>query len=303
MYTINEITIAGNSYLELADAQGVSKAQICLNQGGRLSDFVFEQTQILAPLTAHSYADHFASAILFPFANRIKNGAYSFNHVNYQLACNESAKNNAIHGLVHDKTFSCMQQEVSISHAAVTLLYTDGGLQEGFPFTYMIQLVYTLNEKGLQLAIQIENTNTKPFPFTIGWHPYFLSVSLENSTIHFNSAVTYKTDEQQIITDTVSFNEKMPWSLRGLQLDDCFVLDTNTIDFHTPVYDLTIKSAASQNFLQLYTPLKPNVIAIEPMTGTIDSFNNGIGLQILAAGAVFNLQWEVYIQTVNNLVS
>lgn len=300
MYTIKEITNAGNSYLELENTTGVSKAQICLNQGGRLSDFIFNHIQILAPLTAQTYAVHYASSILFPFANRIKNGAFTFNDVNYQLACNEVEKNNALHGLVYNKIFSCEHQEVSASHAAVTLSYTGNGLQQGFPFKYRIKLNYTLNNQGLQLAVQIDNVDTQPFPFTVGWHPYFLSESLENSSINFDSVVTYKTDEQQIITDTIPWNQEMPWLLNEKQLDDCYALRTHVIDFYTPAYKLSMISSAPKNFLQLYTPQQPNVIAIEPMTGITDCFNNGIGLQILHPKDTFRVQWDVSIQPVMN---
>jgi len=51
--------------------------------------------------------------------------------------------------------------------------------------------------------------------------------------------------------------------------------------FSTPEYDFNISSTSKENFLQLYTPVQPNVIAIEPMTGAADNFNNKTGLQTL----------------------
>lgn len=303
LYTINEISIGAHIYLELVNPKGTSKAQICLTQGARLSDLMFEDTHILAGLNTNDYAVHYASAVLFPFANRIKNGAYIFNDVVYQLPCNELSKNNAIHGLVYNKTFTVKSKEMATTHAAVTIVYEDTGLHQGFPFKFQMALTYTLHDHGLGFTIEVVNNDYKTFPFTLGWHPYFKSESLANSHVHFNSRTRYKTDEQQIITDTMAFHEKMPWSLKGQHLDDGFELQSDTIVFSTPRYILTLKSSLPHNFLQLYTPPQPDVIAIEPMTGATDSYNNNIGLQTLAPDTSFCVQWDLSIQLVINQIS
>ena len=95
MYTLKEIENDGLQYLELMSSDNKSKVKICLNQGGRLSDFVFENIQILADLDASTYKDNYASAVLFPFANRIKDGEYTFKDSKYKLDCNEEDKNNS----------------------------------------------------------------------------------------------------------------------------------------------------------------------------------------------------------------
>jgi hypothetical protein len=47
LYTLKEIETDELYYLELASSNGESTAQICLNQVGRLSNFSFENTQII----------------------------------------------------------------------------------------------------------------------------------------------------------------------------------------------------------------------------------------------------------------
>ena len=68
-------------------------------------------------------------------------------------------------------------------------------------------------------------------------------------------------------------------------------------DFSTPEYDFNISSTSKENFLQLYTPVQPNVIAIEPMTGAADNFNNKIGLQILQPNDTYLVEWIMAIET------
>ena len=299
MYTIEKLEKQDLHYLELTSYDGASKAQISLNQGGRLSHLVFEGIQVLADFDASTYENNYASSIQFPFVNRIKDGKYTFNNSKYKLNCNEVDKNNALHGLVYNKTFVCTKKALTLHYASVTLQYKDNGKHQGFPFKFNIELTYTLNKKGIILSVNIANKDKKTFPFSVGWHPYFYSKNLVNSTLSFSSNKKYVFDNQQIISGTTDLNIEMPFQLKAVTLDDCYPLKTNEIDFSTPEYSFNIGSTSKENFLQLYTPEVHNVIAIEPMTGAADNFNNKIGLQTLQPNETYNMKWLIAIETIN----
>jgi len=302
LYSLDELKIQGLNYLELTSSDGASIAQISLNQGGRLSNLVFEDIQVLADLEASTYENNYASSILFPFVNRIKDGKYTFDNSKYQLSCNEGDKNNALHGLVYNKTFVCTKKVLTLNYASVTLQYKDNGKHLGFPFKFNIDLTYTLNEKGIILSVKIANKDKKNFPFSIGWHPYFYSKNLDNSTLNFSSNKKYVFDNQQIISGTTDLNIEMPFQLKAVTLDDCYQLKTNEIYFSTPEYRFNIESTSKENFLQLYTPEVRNVIAIEPMTGAADNFNNEIGLQTLQPNETYNMKWLISVDTRNSKI-
>ena len=297
MYTLKEIETNELYYLELVSSNGESTAQICLNQGGRLSDFSFENTQIVKEFDSSTYKDNYASAILFPFANRIKDGEYTFKDSKHKLNCNETDINNAIHGLVYNKTFVLIKKKLTSDFASVSLQYKNYGKVKGFPFKFHIELTYILSKNGITLAIKVKNKDKKTFPFSIGWHPYFYSTNLNKSTINFKSDKKYVFDNQQIISGTTALNLQMPFKLKDVKLDDGYPLETNEIDFSTPEYDFNISSTSKENFLQLYTPVQPNVIAIEPMTGAADNFNNKIGLQTLQPDDTYLVKWNMAIET------
>ena len=303
LYTLKEIETQGLHYIELTSSDGTSKAQISLNQGGRLSNLVFEDTQVLADFDASTYENNYASSILFPFVNRIKDGKYKFNNSKYTLNCNEVDKNNALHGLVYNKTFACTKKALTLNDASVTLQYKDFGKHQGFPFKFNIELIYTLNKKGIIVSVNIINKDEKPFPFSLGWHPYFYSKNLYNSTLSFRSNKKYVFDNQQIISGTTNLNIEMPFQLKAVTLDDCYLLKTNKIDFLTPEYSFKIASTSKENFLQLYTPEVYNVIAIEPMTGAGNNFNNKIGLQTLQPNETYNMKWLLAIETRNSKIN
>jgi len=297
LYTLKEIETNELYYLELVSSNGESTAQICLNQGGRLSNFSFENTQIIKEFDSSTYKDNYASAILFPFANRIKDGEYTFKDSKHKLNCNETDKNNAIHGLVYNKTFVLIKKKLTSDFASVSLQYKNYGKDKGFPFKFHIELTYTLSKNGITLAIKVKNKDKKTFPFSIGWHPYFYSTNLNKSTINFKSDKKYVFDNQQIISGTTALNLQMPFKLKDVKLDDGYPLETNEIDFSTPEYDFNISSTSKENFLQLYTPVQPNVIAIEPMTGAADNFNNKTGLQTLQPNDTYLVKWNMAIET------
>ena len=302
MYTLKELKRQGLNYLELTSSDGASKAQISLNQGGRLSNLIFEDIQVLADFDASTYENNYASSILFPFVNRIKDGEYTFNNSKHKLNCNEVDKNNALHGLVYNKTFVCTKKVLTLNYATVTLEYNDYGKHLGFPFKFNIELTYTLNQKGIILSVKIANKDKKNFPFSIGWHPYFHSKSLDNSALNFSSNIKYVFDDQKIISGTTDVNIEMPFLLKAVTLDDCYRLKTNKINFSTPEYSCNIESTSKNNFLQLYTPEVHNVIAIEPMTGAADNFNNKIGLQTLQPNECYNMKWLIAIKTRNSKI-
>lgn len=297
MYKITEIEAQELQYLELESANSESKAHICLDQGGRLSNLIFENIKIFADYDASSYKENYASSILFPFANRIKDGEYTFNDLKYKLDCNEIDKNNALHGLVYNKIFTCIDKTCTSDYASVTLIYKDDGGCVGFPFKFNIELIYTLNKTGLNLSIKVVNEDKNTFPFTLGWHPYFNSTDLENSSINFKCNSKYLFDNQQNISGTTNLDVEMPFQLKDVNLDDGYPLESDLVEFLTPDYKCIITATSKEHFLQLYTPDQPNVIAIEPMTGAANNFNNNIGLQILKPNDTYNVEWNLAIET------
>ena len=297
MYTIEKLEKQDLHYLELTSSDGASKAQISLNQGGRLSHLVFEGIQVLADFDASTYENNYASSIQFPFVNRIKDGKYTFNNSKYKLNCNEVDKNNALHGLVYNKTFVCTKKALTLHYASVTLQYKDNGKHQGFPFKFNIELTYTLNKKGIILSDNIANKDNYSFPFSIGWHPYFYSKNLDNSALNFKSDTKYVYDKQQIISGTTELDIEMPFQLKGVKLDTGYPLKTNEIQFSTPKYNMNIRSTSKDNIG--FTPDRQNVVAIEPMTGATDNFNNKIGLQTLQPNETYHIKWSIAIEPCN----
>lgn len=284
--------------LNILEIEGSNKSlygKIYLNDGASLQELTLNGHNLIQDLAPLGYDTTYASAILFPFANRVNNGKYSFDRKDFQLETNQKEENNALHGLIYNKTFAIIDKNTSEDSASVTFEYIENNKSIGFPFTYSIQLKYTFTKSILSIDVTVKNTDSTPFPFTLGWHPYFISKNLYESSLKFNATQQVEIGDRNITTGIKNISPIETFQIKGQQLDDCWVLKSNQVKFETPEYEFTIWSSAENNFLQAYTPPKENAIAIEPTTGVSDSFNNKIGLQTLNPNTTYNITWKLNI--------
>ena len=295
MYKIKEVRNNSKEItcIEIENPKKSSYAKIYLKLGASLQELKLKGQTVIEDLHPLTYNNTYTSSILFPFANRIKDGAYSFDGNSFKFEINEKGNNNALHGLVFNKTFQIIAQETSEDFASVKLLYIEENESLGFPYTYSIQVEYTLKVDALDINVLVTNTDTKTFPFTIGWHPYFSCSDLFKSTVNFDSNKQITFDERGITNGSMDINNESGFEVKDKQLDDCFILNSGKTQFNTPDYSLLINASSKENFLQIYTPLRTNTIAIEPTTGVSDSFNNKIGLQTLKPNETYNVTWNV----------
>ena len=276
----------------LSDAKGESYVIIDLDHGARVRDYTCKKISIISGLDDSVYNEGYESAILFPFANRIEKGKYVYKNKTFQLVCNEVQNHNAIHGLVHDKPFEIINTSIFKESSSIELSYTERTGQDGFPFQYTLTLRYELSSDALSLTLKVKNEDEHAFPYTMGWHPYFNSSNLAQSQLLFSAHKEFVNNEMGIPITSIEFTRNMPFKLDQIELDHAFALDSDKVNFYTPEYQLTINGFDDEdNYLQVFTPKSPGKIAIEPMTGISNSFNNKIGLKILKPNDEIQKEW------------
>ncbi|WP_299127353.1 aldose 1-epimerase [uncultured Winogradskyella sp.] len=293
MYKTEYLEKEESNFIKLAHTTNNNYAIIDLHKGASLQELVINNVPIIEDLSPLKYENTYASSVLFPFANRIKDGTYVYKGTTYQFKINLKEENNALHGLVYDKAFKIIEETASEHAASVTLEYDETDISQGFPYTYTIILTYTLTANGIDLSTSVKNTDSNAFPFTLGWHPYFISKNLYESSLKFDSHQKLILNERMITTGIEPYDGKKVFKVEDKNLDDCFILNSNTVTFETPGYDLEMTTSSNTTFLQVYTPPKANTIAIEPTTGVSDSFNNKIGLQVLEPEHTYTIDWKI----------
>jgi aldose 1-epimerase len=268
-------------------------AIISMKNGANVECLKFDGVDVIQHPKQSDYAQNFASAILFPFTNRIENGVYNFNGKTYTLECNKAGENNAIHGLVHDKFFELIESEQTSDLAKVLLRYLENEPIAGFPFKYQMDVSYTLFKNTFKIDISVTNLDNSEFPFALGWHPYFVTSDVSKSMIRFSP--------KQHIVNNVNFVPKKLEPFQDSELhfnngfyDDCYELKDAKVYFETPEYQLKIESSSVSNYLQVYTnAIETHLVAIEPMTAPANCFNNGIDVQLLQPNESYQLTWKL----------
>jgi len=214
-------------------------------------------------------------AILVPFANRIKGGKYFFEGREYTLKKNEEG--NAIHGLIIDKVFKIKQK--SESSATLEGIIHD----EGYPAMIKVLVSYSLGESYLKTEISVMNLDNLPAPLVVGAHPYFI--------VSQDWEIEPKKVKKCVLDNHIPTGEIVEFDLsESREYDDCFLI-CNGIRLTSSYSAIRIESN-NMCFYQIYTGVK-GAIAIEPMSGAPDAFNNKIGLKILRPHSIASYSFTI----------
>jgi aldose 1-epimerase len=277
---------------------------ICIlpNLGARLNSVFLRFDDLLVPVLRElkdenlkSKDDIFNNAKLFPFANRVSKGRYTFQNRLYELPLNYKEEGNACHGLLYNERFNIISKNSFEEYAEVELVYESTNKIKGYPFCFKLSVIYKLKLNGeVIVTTTVLNLNDKEILFSDGWHPYYcLNKSIDDFTIEFNAIEKLELNKNNIPSGMVYKLNNYPFKridLKNKKLDALFRYSlSNQGNFiniipHTEPYKLKIWHEAGMNkynYLILYIPPDRKSIAVEPMTSSIDAFNNKDGLIIL----------------------
>jgi len=274
------------------------------NLGASLQEFIVNNIKIIDGISIDNsgledYKNTYKSSVLFPFPNRVKDGIYVFKQEAYQLNINEKQLNNAIHGLVFDKSFKVEHSEVKGDEASLTLSYNSDGSIPGFPFQFKFSVIYILNTLGdVTVRFTAENTDEKSFPFGFGWHPYFVGENLEKSSLTFQGKDQFINSDRNIPIEYIPTKLADTFLVGNQFFDDAFTMKKAKVTLEDNAYKLNVAfDNKADAYLQIYTPPHRKTIAIEPMTCPADAFNNKYGLKVLAPKETYSWNMKLKVQT------
>ena len=275
-----------------------------------------------------------AAGLMAPFANRVRNGRYLFDGQQHQLTCNwdETATRisrsgqHAIHGLLPQE-FDVTSRQIMDGSARLTLSTSFDGTDQGYPFTVEVAFTYCLDRSGLAIEVAATNVSTtgQAAPFMVGWHPFIqLRGPVENAKIAFDHRSGYNlsvptrggsdgperdSHPSGVAVPSTEFTDgqllgerywddgfKATASTRAVPRLETRVLDSCTIDnSHATV---VLWQDAQCRFIQVYTGLRGRgLVAVEPMSGQTDCFNNGDGLVVIQAGEVWETAFGLRLES------
>lgn len=245
---------------------------------------------------------------LLPWPNRVRDGRYSWDGKQQQLALTEPANHNAIHGLARWASWRPLDHR----DASVTM-----GLvihpQPGWPAVLSVQVDIELKDDGLVVTTMARNDGTVGAPYGAGAHPYLTvgGAQVDTATLTVPAATYLQPDDRGIPVDPQPV-EGTPYDFRSgraigdLSLDTAYRDVTRDSDgrwrvrLHREGGAVTLSADESYDWIQVFTgdtlsaDAKRRGLAVEPMTCGPDAFNTGEGLVHLAPGEIHRGQWAIH---------
>ena len=248
-----------------------------------------------------------AGIVLAPWPNRIRDGRWSHDGTEHQLAITEPARSNAIHGLLRYTEYKPIARERDSVTLAATIYP-----QLGYPFLLGTAVHYELVADGLKVTHFVENLGAEAAPVALGSHPYLKigGVPTGDLVLRLDASSHIEVDERLLPTGEVPV-EGSEWDFRegqrvgGIDLDDAFGevagQDGQVLHSLTAPDGRSVSIWADDEFeyVQVFTTREfPGeggdvAIAVEPMTAPAEAFNSGRGLKWLDPGEEWQLSWGI----------
>lgn len=271
-----------------------------VTMGGAIASLKYLGMDITNPFSPNTIPVAHQGKILAPWPNRISDGRYTFDNIDYQLPITDFKTNSASHGLVAWKEWNI----VSITQSTLELQTYVSPIY-GYPFLISLNATYeVIDGMGLKVDITARNIGKNPAPYGVGMHPYITCngdhIDECKLTMPFKNVFTLTermTPDELVNVDCMDFNFTSGKVIGQREIDHCFIsadpTRMNTVILENQQLKVYCKTNAP--YVQLFTPAKlgRRSLAVEPMSCPANSFNNGIGLITLKEHQYYTLTYII----------
>ncbi|MFJ6537985.1 aldose 1-epimerase family protein [Paenarthrobacter sp. NPDC091711] len=276
--------------------------------GGTIRSLTVDGEPLIEEFPELGLPKHCEGEILIPWPNRVRDGRWSHDGKDLQLAISEPERGNAIHGLVRLRPHTLVCRSASELTLQVRIYPS-----EGYPFAVDVETTYSVSLQGLTVTHALTNKSATPAPAAIGSHPYMRlgATPTQDVSLTINAASYVVVDERlnpvgtSAVSGTpmdLSAGPKVGW----LQLDTAFLDLTPAPDgkyrhlLEAPNGDaVEVWGDANYQYAQVYTTTSypagghRTAVAVEPMTALPNAFNSGAGLRWLEPGEEWISTWGI----------
>ncbi len=273
-YVLSNGSIASFSVL---DYGGIIKNVWVQDKNGQSADVICGFDGLEGYLTSGGYQ----GALIGRVCNRIENGRFSLDGVEYRLNCNDGL--NTLHGGVSGfNTKMWTVREVDNDRApSLVLNYVSPHMEENFPGELSVTVTYTLTAEG-GLSIHYHAVTNQATPVNLTNHAYFNLGGFDSGTIHdhtlwldadrINSlnhqlipdgdfidvvGTPYDFREERSLGEGIRSDYGMIVDFQGYDNNFCFVKSNGTMPLRAvlrhPQSGRSVKTYTDQPCVQVYT--------------------------------------------------
>ena len=292
-----------------------ARVRLAPHVGGAIASFTFCGRPVLreTPLAALAAGDVRAAACypLVPYSNRIRDARLRHGGRTFVLARNFGARPHAIHGVGWQRAWSVI--ETSTRHAQIALAHeANGDDAAAWPWPFRATQTFRLSDDTdapraarLVVTLTLVNTGREPFPFGLGWHPFFVRDAA--TRIAFRARRVWHNDAtqlpQRLLAIPRAWHFARPREIGEVALDNVFVGWNGIASIHQPTTATrtTLDADSACSRLVVYAPARAPFVALEPVTHDTDAFNRAAddaantGTRILPPGAAFSCTMRVAV--------
>ena len=296
--------LSGHQYEIRLDDQRV----VITDVGAKVRVYRVGDRDVFTPYPAEVPSPAGHGALLAPWPNRLRDGRYTWDGVEHQVALSEPGLATALHGLVMWQRWSVVEQDTD--PAALTLELRPAP-SPGYPFDLLLRVTYRLTVEGLHVTATATNLGEAAAPYGIGFHPWLSPGpgTLDECTVRIDAAELVTVDDRLLPTGTVpvsgEFNLREPRSALGLDLDHAFLsplydadgrswIRLTGADGRTAAVWMDESFAAWQSCTGDHLGAEEwrrTGLAAEPQTCVADAFNTGDLLVRLEPGTTHEVTW------------
>ena len=271
----------GSAELEVAPAGGCITA-FRWRRGDQVIDWLRP-----APVQGRVAPGESSCYPLVPYSNRIREGRYSFEGRDYQLARNFAPSPHAIHG--HGWQSDWQVADAGESHLVLAFAHE----AQDWPSAYRAEQRFELHDGNLAVSLALTNTGVAAMPAGLGLHPYFPRTPRCCLTAPVQQM--WATDDEVMPTELVAPSAGADPG-QGL-LPNAAVLDNGftgfsgraAIDWPEHKARLELEADPVLSFLVVFTPPGRDYFCAEPVSHCTDAVNlaasrTDTGLRVLQPG-------------------
>jgi aldose 1-epimerase len=278
--------------------------------GASLRVLTWQGRDLVVPFDADEVRPGYRGAVLAPWPNRVVDGTYTFDGVDYQLPLTEPSRSHALHGLVGWADWTLEARTADSVTLRTTIVPSDG-----YPHRVDVRTEYTLGADGLTTTVTALNLGASTAPYGTGPHPYLVAGpgTVDDWTLQFPAAsyLTVTPDRLSPVAtvpvDTYpTFDFRAPHPVGDTFIDHAFTdIARNSGGSASVVVSSPAGTGVRMSFgpelpwLQVHTADRPAPelsrigLAVEPMTCPPDAFSTGEDLVRLAPGAEHSASWTI----------
>lgn len=242
------------------------------------------------------------SPALFPFVGGLKNNTYFIDDISYELPK---------HGFARDSLFELIE---SNNEKKVFELTTSNKTLKMYPYTFKLQICYTLQKNTLTIDFNIINNDKKTMYFSIGAHPAF-NCPLINNTNFSDYYIDFEHKEncKQLFvnarTGLIDSSKTTMKTFHSIPLDyslfdnDALIfesLKSKFVSLRSTKHDNGITvTAENWDYFAFWTKKNAPFLCFEPWMGIADfdttnqNFKEKTGIKKLPMGENYNKSYSI----------